>query len=367
MPSTPVTAEIKKAKAIPRRFVTLCGRVFRDTDPQYYPRAEYRGRTILFCTEACLGAFLADPDIFYKVHRNSEKGKEHVAGCQRDGMRYGKHGVEQPAVRLHSLYRFGAKMITPRKAIGYERYEFKKWEHHDAGTIVETPVSLTVNGQVWLTFMCTPVHLEAMAVGFLYNEGIIERMDEIADVRLCEHGDNVDVWLTRGAEQPTNWRRTSGCTGGVTAVDLLAKPDVSLNGHQDRYSPETIEHLMDLLLEAQVLYRETGGVHTSLLSDGEKTIVSAEDIGRHNTLDKIAGLCLMQNILPKRRFLVTTGRISSEMLQKAARMEVPILISRTSPSSLSIEMAERYGITLIGYARKHRFNVYSNPQRVGLS
>ena len=124
---------------------------------------------------------------------------------------------------------------------------------------------------------------------------------------------------------------------------------------------------MELLLEAQVLYRETGGVHTSLLSDGEKIIVSSEDIGRHNTLDKIAGLCLMNNAWSEKRILITTGRISSEMLQKAARMETPILISRTSPSSLSIEMAERYGITLIGYARKHRFNVYSNPHRVGLS
>ena len=108
-------------------------------------------------------------------------------------------------------------MITPQKAIHYEKYEFRKWDSHDAHTIVETPVSLTVNGQVWLTFMCTPVDLEAMAVGFLYNEGIIETMDEVADVRLCEHGDNVDVWLNRSVEQPTSWRRTSGCTGGDAA------------------------------------------------------------------------------------------------------------------------------------------------------
>ena len=258
-------------------------------------------------------------------------------------------------------------MITPQKAIHYDRYEFKKWESHDAETIVETPVSLTVNGQVWLTFMCTPVHLEAMAVGFLYNEGIIETMNEIVDVRLCEHGDNVDVWLNRSAEQPTNWRRTSGCTGGVTAVDLLTKPNVSFSDVQVNFPPETIGNLVEMLFESQELYRETGGVHTSLLSDGEKIILSAEDIGRHNTLDKIAGLCLMKDVWPEKRILITTGRISSEMLQKAARMQVPILISRTSPSSLSIEMAERYGITLIGYARKHRFNVYSNSQRVGLS
>lgn len=257
-------------------------------------------------------------------------------------------------------------MLSPRKSIEYNRYEFKQWEHHDAETIVEAPVSLTVNGEVWISFMCTPLHLEELAVGFLYNEDIIKSMDDIADVRLCEHGDNVDVWLSRSVEQPTNWRRTSGCTGGVTAVDLLAKPNVDFSTNRFKVQPEAIMELVEKLFESQELYRETGGVHTSALSDGEKVVVAADDIGRHNTLDKIAGLCLMKNIWPENRILITTGRISSEMLQKAAQLNAPILISRTSPSSLSIEMAERYGITLIGYARKHRFNVYSNGERVGL-
>jgi FdhD protein len=259
-----------------------------------------------------------------------------------------------------------AKMLSPQKAIHYERYEFKKWESHDAETIVETPVSLTVNGEVWISFMCTPVNLEALAVGFLFNEGIIQNMEEVADARVCEHGDNVDVWLNHPAQQPTSWRRTSGCTGGVTAVDLLAKPNISFNGNQPKIPPEAIGHLVEMLFESQELYRETGGVHTSALSDGEKILLSAEDIGRHNTLDKIAGMCMIKNIWPDIRILMTTGRISSEMLQKAAKFGAPILISRTSPSSLSIEMAERYGITLIGYARTHRFNVYSNSQRIGL-
>jgi FdhD protein len=257
-------------------------------------------------------------------------------------------------------------MNTPQKLIHYEQYEFQKRKSFDAETIVETPVSLMVNGEVWLTFMCTPVDLEALAVGFLYNEGIIKKMDEVVDVKVCEHGDNIDVWLNHAADQPTSWRRTSGCTGGVTAVDLLAKPNVSLNSNKLKLQPDAIENFVEMLLKAQVLYRRTGGVHTSVLSDGEKTLFSAEDIGRHNTLDKIAGLCLMNNVWSEVRILLTTGRISSEMLQKAAQLNVPILISRTSPSSLSIEMAERYGITLIGYARKNRFNVYSNMQRVGL-
>lgn len=257
-------------------------------------------------------------------------------------------------------------MITAQKQIHFDRFEFRKWESHNAETIVETPVSLTINGQPWVTSMCTPTDLEAMAVGFLYNEGVIDRMSDIADVRVCEHGDNVDVWLTRPAERPRSWRRTSGCTGGVTAVDLLAIPDVALSLDSPRLTPDAIGNMVEQLFESQALYRETGGVHTSMLSDGEHVILTAEDIGRHNTLDKIAGLCLIQKKWPLVRVLITTGRISSEMLQKAARLRTPILISRTSPSSLSIEMAGRYGITLIGYARRQRFNVYTHPQRLGM-
>jgi FdhD protein len=255
-------------------------------------------------------------------------------------------------------------MLAPQKPIQYQQYEFRKWKSFDAETIVEAPVSLTVNGEPWITFMCTPVDLEAMAVGFLFNEGILEDMDEVADVRVCEHGDNVDVWLNHSVQQPASWRRTSGCTGGVTAVDALARVDVSFAPDQPRLTTGTVASVVEMLFQSQVLYRETGGVHTSALSDGEKLILSAEDIGRHNTLDKIAGLCLMRDTWPGTRILISTGRISSEMLQKAARLGAPVLISRTSPSSLSIEMAERYGITLIGYARRDRFNVYTNHQRI---
>ena len=103
---------------------------------------------------------------------------------------------------------------------------------------METPVSLTVNGEAWVTFMCTPTDLEAMAIGFLFNEGVIESMAEVADVRLCEHGDNVDVWLNRATQQPRSWRRTSGCTGGVTAVDLLALPEVKFDPAQPKLEPQ---------------------------------------------------------------------------------------------------------------------------------
>jgi FdhD protein len=86
--------------------------------------------------------------------------------------------------------------------VHYYRYEFEKWKEIDSETIVEAPVTLTVNGEVWMTFMCTPVHLEALAVGFLFNEGVIDGVAQVADVRVCEHGDNVDVWLTHEAAKP---------------------------------------------------------------------------------------------------------------------------------------------------------------------
>jgi len=258
-------------------------------------------------------------------------------------------------------------MIEPRKPIRYLQVNNKNQESITGHTIVETPVSLTVNGEFWTTFMCTPVHLEAMMVGFLFNEGVIDSMAEVADARICEHGDNVDVWLAHEASKPESWTRTSGCTGGVTAVTSIERPKpVSVLDEFD-LSPGQVNHLVEMLFESQELYRDTGGVHTSALSDGDRVIFSAEDIGRHNTLDKIAGLCLMQNTWPQKRVLITTGRISSEMLQKAVRMGAKVIASRTSPSSMSIELAEAWGITLIGYARRNRFNLYAASERILLN
>lgn len=255
-------------------------------------------------------------------------------------------------------------MLEPRKPIRYFQVDARKAEVIESNTIVETPVSLTLNGEVWTTFMCTPIHLEALMVGFLFNEGVIDSIDEVQDVRICEHGDNVDVWLSHDAPKPDSWTRTSGCTGGVTAVASIERPGTVFRLEEFNLSLGQINHLVEMLFESQELYRETGGVHTSALSDGDKVILSAEDIGRHNTLDKIAGLCLMGNNWPAKRVLITTGRISSEMLQKAVRMGAKVIASRTSPSSLSIELAEAWEITLIGYARRNRFNLYAAPERI---
>jgi FdhD protein len=248
--------------------------------------------------------------------------------------------------------------------IQYIQFQEGRFSAVNAEVIVETPVSLTVNGKNWLTFMCTPVMLEEMAIGFLFNEGIVTSIEDIEDVRLCEHEDNVDIWLTRSVEEPAGWRRTSGCSGGVTAVDLYSEGLTAIPVRKDMIRLEQITDLVAGLFDRQELYKQTGGVHTTALSDGKDIVLSAEDIGRHNTLDKIAGACLRQKLDLPHRFLITTGRISSEMLQKASRMKAEVLVSRTSPSSLSIQLAERMGITLIGYARRNRFYIYAHPERI---
>lgn len=247
--------------------------------------------------------------------------------------------------------------------IRFQKFESGRWESIAAATIVETPVALTVNGEVWTTFMCTPSHLEAMMVGFLFNEGIIEDPSDLIEVRPCQHLDNVDVWTARPVRKPAKWTRTSGCTGGVTAV-ATDDPPPALPLNEWRATPGEISALVEALFQSQALYKATGGVHTSALSDGHSVRLVAEDIGRHNTLDKLAGLWLLEGRAWPPRIVITTGRISSEMLQKSARIGASVVVSRTSPSSLSIQLAEQRGITLIGYARRHRFNLYTHTERI---
>jgi FdhD protein len=256
---------------------------------------------------------------------------------------------------------------NPYISAEYYYKDANNWRTTISPVIVEKSVSLTVNGEIWLSFMCTPVDLEAMAVGFLFNEGIIESSDEVASFHLCSAGDNIDIWLSHQVKKPDLWKRTSGCTGGVTSLESIQSDHIKLpesRAATSLLSVLQISDLTDKLLESQDLYRKSGGVHTSVLTDGESTQITGEDIGRHNTLDKIAGKVLLYRIQMLEKILLTTGRISSDMIQKASRIGASVVISRTSPSSLSIEIAQQMGIALIGYARKNRFRIYTHPERV---
>lgn len=241
------------------------------------------------------------------------------------------------------------------------------WEPVEASVPAERVVSLSVNAQDWLSFTCTPAALDALAVGFLYNEGVIAGRDELAAVTVCHQDTHVDVWLTHAAERPAQWLRTSGCSGGQTAVPTWAPDTGAQPGNaigKIPIHPLAIVHGMEQLLEAQDLYRTTGGIHGSALSDGETLRLQAEDIGRHNTLDKLAGWMILTGLQISPLMVLTTGRVSSEMLQKSARMGAGVVASRTSPTTQSVQMAEELGIVLAGYARRGRFTVYTHAERL---
>lgn len=268
-------------------------------------------------------------------------------------------------------------MSESNQAISFYRFHPESgWQRHDGNVIVETSVSLTVNGEVWLAFNCSPTQLEALAAGFLFNEGILKSPDEIVRVYPCCQNTNIDIWLRRVVEKPLLWTRTSGCTGGVTAQQS-PQPDREAQRSQPAkpipltfdFTPQLLSENMRALLHGQALYRAAGGVHASALSDGARFIAYAEDIGRHNTIDKLAGQVLLERLDCRGKLLLTTGRISAEMLQKAANMQVSVVASRTSPTSESIALAHAAGLTLIGYVRQNQFQVYTHPQQVisGLS
>jgi FdhD protein len=244
----------------------------------------------------------------------------------------------------------------------YQQVTGDGWDEVDSGVPEEVPLSIYVNGFELATFMCTPVKQDALALGFLANEGLIAGMEEVRVLHICARGTCVDVWLSHAIQRPARSIITSGCGGGVTFDDLSKQIDPLNSPVQVR--PAQIRNLMPQLYGAGKLYRSVRGIHTSALSDGERLVLIAEDVGRHNTLDKLRGLALMQGVDTQDRILLSSGRISSEMLNKAAQMGVPVIVSRTSPTSLSVTLARAWGITLIGYARQNRMNVYTGAERL---
>lgn len=229
----------------------------------------------------------------------------------------------------------------------------------------EAIVTLHVNGQGLVRLMCTPTQLKDLALGFLLNEGLIESLAEVAVVEMCGNGQDVDIWLEHDIEMPEVRTVTSGCSGGVTFEDMR-RTHHRLESNLV-ITPDQVTGLMERLSDAASLHRRAGGVHTAALAfvDREDPLVCvAEDVGRHNTLDKIAGACLREGLSTKGGVLLSSGRVSSEMIIKAAHMATPVVVSRTSPTSLSIELAEAWGVTLIGYTRRRSFRVYSGEGRV---
>ncbi len=242
-------------------------------------------------------------------------------------------------------------------------YENDTWQPVDGSITQEALVRIHVNGQELATFMCTPREQDDLALGFLRAEGIIHGLEDVRRVVVSPSGTCVDVWLNQGdLKLPSRRIVTSGCGGGITFDDLSARHE-PLNTNVT-ITPRQIFARMHDLYQAANLYRVTQGIHTSALSDGERLLLVAEDVGRHNTVDRLWGKAMKQNVLTEGLILLATGRISSEMLGKAAKMGVPVVASRTSATSLSVALGRTWNITVIGYVRRNSLRVYAAPERI---
>ena len=239
----------------------------------------------------------------------------------------------------------------------------EEWVKEPVCVPSELSLDIYINGQELVTVLCTPTKLNCLVIGFLYSEGIITGMNEVASMRICDDEPIADVKLSKtDFPMPEKRTLTSGCGSGVSFNTQEQKVVSDLT-----VTPEEILALMKQLHQNQDLFQQCGGIHCSALCDNKQILVAAEDIGRHNTLDKILGECLLRGLPTRDGILLTTGRITSEMLSKAARMQTPVVVSRGSPTERAVSLGRDLGITVVGYARGNRLSVFSGEERFSIA
>lgn len=232
--------------------------------------------------------------------------------------------------------------------------------------VCESPLTLHFNEEELVTLMCTKDNIEELAVGFLFGEGFLKDREDIKSIQIdLEKG---MVWVSGNSSmilKETFLKRyvTTGCGKGTSYYnlkDVLCKP-------VETVFTVKASILLELMKQAQrnsELFKITGGVHSSAVCDQAEILFFREDIGRHNTIDKLAGRCLLDGISTTDKIILTTGRLSSEIVMKVARMGIPVLASRSAPTDLAVQYAKEMGLTLIGFMRNERMNIYSFPERI---
>jgi FdhD protein len=232
-----------------------------------------------------------------------------------------------------------------------------RFQEVKAEVVREQPLTVYVNGERFLTLLCSPFDLEPLVLGYLWMEKVIAGLDEVAALEVSEVDGRAEVTLTRPVTLPTERILTSGCGGGITfRIDPRLFPRVRSTL---KVKPEALAaRLHDLLRDARH-YHASRGIHGAALADADRVLLLAEDVGRHNAVDKLKGLALLRGLPTDDRILLSTGRVSSEMLLKAARMGVPLIASRTSPTEMAVALAEQLGITVAGYVRGDGLNLYA--------
>ncbi len=229
--------------------------------------------------------------------------------------------------------------------------------------VAEYPLKLVVDDRELTTLIASPHQLDYLVTGFLRLQGLIETKEDLLLMGICKNDGEAQVRIRGDLPEQLRPVLTSGCGGGISfnlpSATIVAPSTV-------RYSFSQMQQAMAQLNQLAEAYSIHGGIHSAGISDGEKILLHAEDLGRHNTLDRIAGEALQKGIDLQGRLLVTSGRISSEMAGKSSQLGIAVLASRTSPTDMAVQLCEQAGMTVVGYLRGGRCEVYCHPERLNI-
>ncbi|MGE5379923.1 MAG: formate dehydrogenase accessory sulfurtransferase FdhD [Methylocystaceae bacterium] len=230
----------------------------------------------------------------------------------------------------------------------------------DDVVVEETEITIVLNGQLLVALACSPRAYPELAVGYLLAEGWLNRFDQLESLEVKEN----QVWIEADAAKsivvPDIWHINT-CLGRCQSNTQGIKP---VDESSSRFKPEHLLTLAARLNEESPVFKKTGGTHIAGLGQEDNLVVSYEDIGRHNAVDKTLGFAFLQKVSLQDKCLALSGRIAGEILLKAARSGIGLILSRSAPTSKTVSLAEQLGITIVGFARGNQFNVYTYPERV---
>lgn len=230
---------------------------------------------------------------------------------------------------------------------------------------VEAIINLYVNNNIHVIFHCLPSQIKELVIGYLLTNGIIDDIKDILEMDISEK--NIYVKLSK--ENFFNLFKKSTLLSifysSESIPPYILEVIQKIRFNNIIFDIEAILKAVDILNSKSSIFKVSGGTHAATLIDEKcKMVAFAEDIGRHNAIDKVVGEAAMKNLDFSKLLLASTGRLSSEIVIKAAQMKIPILVSLSAPTSMGIKIAETFGLTLVGFAREGRFNIYSSPDRI---
>lgn len=238
----------------------------------------------------------------------------------------------------------------------------------DEPVVREIPLTIMVNEIEYATLNCSPADYEELAAGYLLSEGVINQPSDILAMSSKEEEGLFQVHTcTAVPNKEERYRRNMDGCGRQRKTALYFIKDASrLEPIKStvRFSIPHLLHLVGLMDESSNTFRLTGGVHGVALGDSNGLLVMYEDIGRHNAVDKVLGYALLNRIPVDDKCLVLSGRVASEILIKAAHSGIPLVLSRSAPMQLALELADELNMTVVGFARGQRLNIYTHPERI---